>query len=203
MRARPGLSSRPDSLGLSVRRPSSLVFWFLLVVLVAAATQGARDLVSWRTWTHWNAPWSRSVPIGAPLTGRARAVDGDSLDIAGERVRLMGIDAPELHQTCRDAADDDYACGRAAAQALAGLIAGRSVTCTPLDHDRYDRDVVRCTVDGRDLGEAMVRAGHAVELARFSHGAYTEAQRDARAARRGLWAGRFEEPAEWRRRHPH
>jgi endonuclease YncB( thermonuclease family) len=185
-----------------VRRPASFVFWFLLVVLVAAATQAGRDLVSWRTWSDWTTPWSRSVPTGAPLTGRARAVDGDSIDIAGARVRLLGIDAPELHQSCRDAAGDDYACGRDAARALADLVRGRTVTCTPLDHDRYDRDVVRCRADGRDLGEAMVRMGHAVELARFSAGAYAEAQREARAARRGIWAGRFEEPAEWRRRNP-
>jgi endonuclease YncB( thermonuclease family) len=47
----------------------------------------------------------------------------------------------------------------------------------------------------------MVRSGHAVELVRFSGGAYTAAEREARAARRGLWAGRFEEPAAWRRHH--
>jgi endonuclease YncB( thermonuclease family) len=211
--ARDALSSRPESPGaLSVRRPASFVFWFLAVILVAAATQAGRDLLSWRTWTSawtsswtstWKPPWSRSVPVGMPLSGRARAVDGDSLDIAGERVRLLGIDAPELHQTCADAAGDDYPCGRDAARALADLVRGKPVTCTPLDHDRYDRDVVRCTADGRDLGDAMVRSGHAVELARFSSGAYTAAEREARAARRGLWAGRFEEPAAWRRRHPH
>jgi endonuclease YncB( thermonuclease family) len=191
-----------------VRRPSSLVFWFLIVVLVAAATQAERDLLSWRTWSgswtgSWTMPWSRPAPIGTPVSGRARAVDGDSLDIGSERMRLFGIDAPELHQFCRDGAGDDYACGRAAAQALADLVRGRAVTCTPLDHDRYERDVVRCSVDGRDIGEAMVRSGHAVELARFSRGAYTAAEREARAARRGLWAGSFEDPADWRRRHPH
>jgi endonuclease YncB( thermonuclease family) len=186
-----------------VRRPSSFVFWLVAVVLVAAATQGTRDLFSWRNWPgSWMSPRSRTLPTGAPLTGRARAVDGDSLDIAGERVRMLGIDAPELHQTCTDAAGDDYPCGREAARALAAIVAGRTVTCTPLDHDRYDRDVVRCAADGRDLGEAMVRAGHAVELPRFSGGAYTAAEREARNARRGLWAGRFEEPATWRRRHP-
>jgi endonuclease YncB( thermonuclease family) len=196
-----------------VRRPSSFLFWLVVVVLVAAGTQGGRDLMSWRTWTHlgtgrWTPPWSRSVPIGAPFTGRAHVVDGDTLDVAGERVRLYGIDAPELHQTCRDAGGDDYACGRAAARALENLVAGGRVTCTPLDHDRYDRDVARCRRDARnageaqDLGEAMVRAGQAIELSRYSGGAYAGAEREARAARRGVWAGAFEEPAEWRRRHP-
>jgi endonuclease YncB( thermonuclease family) len=199
---------RDSSRGSSVRRPSSLVFWFIAVVLVAAATQGTRDLLSWRTWDRlwggrWSAPWSQPAPIGAPFRGRARVVDGDSLDVAGEHVRLFGIDAPELAQWCRDVRGGDYACGRLAARALADLVAGKTVTCTPLDHDRYERDVARCSVDGRDLGETMVRAGNAVELSRYSRGAYTAAEREARAASRGVWAGTFEEPAEWRRRHPH
>ena len=80
------------------------------------------------------------------------------------------------------------------------LIGGRSVTCTPVDHDRYEREVAACTVDGRDLGEAMVRSGHARDYARHSHGRYAAAEREAREARRGLWAGEFENPGEWRKR---
>jgi endonuclease YncB( thermonuclease family) len=135
---------------------------------------------------------------GEPVTGSARVIDGDSLEIAGVRVRLHGIDAPEREQDCRDANGKTYSCGRAAMRALMAAVAGRSVTCTPVQVDQYNRDVALCTVDDLDLGEAMVRGGHALDYARHSRGRYAEAEREARTARRGLWAGTFETPATWR-----
>ena len=135
---------------------------------------------------------------GPGVAGRARVLDGDSLALAGEDIRLFGIDAPESRQTCRDGAGRPYRCGRTAARALAAATAGRTVACTRLERDRYHRQVALCTADGRDLGEAMVRLGHAIELAEYSGGRYTAAEREARAARRGLWAGTFEPPAAWR-----
>ncbi len=196
-----------------MRRPVSLLFWFLAIAALAAVSQGVREGVReagrWAPdWVPgWAPPWSprtpsstRPLPRG-PVTGRAWVIDGDTLQVAGERVRLFGIDAPERYQDCRDGDGQDYICGRAAMRALIGLIGRTPVTCTPLEHDRYDRDVALCMVAGRDLSEAMVRAGQAIELARFSRGRYGAAEREARAARRGLWAGSFERPAEWRHRH--
>ena len=78
----------------------------------------------------------------------------------------------------------------------------REVTCTPVEVDRYNRDISICIADGTDLGEAMVRSGHALDYARHSRGRYAQAEREARAARRGLWAGSFQTPAAWRRDHP-
>jgi endonuclease YncB( thermonuclease family) len=135
---------------------------------------------------------------GPSVSGRARVLDGDSLALGGEDIRLFGIDAPESRQTCRDGAGRPYRCGRTAARALAAATAGRTVACARLERDRYHRQVALCTADGHDLGDTMVRAGLAVELAEYSHGRYTAAERDARAARRGLWAGTFEQPAAWR-----
>jgi endonuclease YncB( thermonuclease family) len=136
---------------------------------------------------------------GAPIIGRAKVIDGDSLEVAGTRIRLFGIDAPEAYQQCRDAGGRAYACGRAATRALAALIGG-PVSCTLMTHDRYERAVALCTAAGRDLGDAMVRAGHALDYGRHSGGRYAEAEREARAAKRGVWAGTFEEPEAWRRR---
>ncbi len=118
-----------------------------------------------------------------------RVIDGDSLEVAGVSVRLFGIDAPEREQDCRDAAGKTYSCGRSAQRALAAAIAGREVTCTPVDVDQYKRDVSVCTADNGDLGEAMVRGGHALDYTRHSRGRYADAEREAREARRGLWAG--------------
>jgi endonuclease YncB( thermonuclease family) len=82
-------------------------------------------------------------------------------------------------------------------EALADLIGRQSVSCKPVG-ESYGRDVAMCTAGGRDLSEAMVRAGHALELRQYSRGRYADAEREARNARRGLWAGDFVQPADWR-----
>ena len=135
---------------------------------------------------------------GEPMTGRARVIDGDSLEIRGASFRLFGIDAPERDQDCRDAQRKTYACGRAALRALAAIIADRDVTCNPVDIDQYKRDVAVCTAGNVDLGEAMVRGGHALDYPRHSRGRYAAAEREARDAGRGVWAGSFERPTTWR-----
>jgi endonuclease YncB( thermonuclease family) len=168
------------------------LLWLVIVAVIAAIAYGSGKFDE-------APPRIPAQPAGATISGRAKVVDGDSLEVAGERIRLFGIDAPEAHQQCRDARGVPYACGRAATRALAAL-AGARVSCTLVTHDRYERDVATCTANGRDLGDAMVRAGHALDYARHSGGRYAEAEREARAAKRGIWAGTFEQPEAWRRR---
>jgi endonuclease YncB( thermonuclease family) len=62
------------------------------------------------------------------------------------------------------------------------------------DHDAYGRTVAQCRGGGRDLGEAMVRSGWAVEYRQVSHGGYASVEAEACGRRRGLWAGSFEPP---------
>ncbi|MEL6504414.1 MAG: thermonuclease family protein [Pseudomonadota bacterium] len=125
------------------------------------------------------------------FTGAAIAVDGDSLQMGGKRLRLSGIDAPELAQTC-DVAGRLWPCGRQARASLRRLIA-KDLSCTTTGLDRYDRHLVRCTAGGKDIGAAMVAAGMAV-----SYGAYGAQEAAARAAKRGLWRGNFTRPQAWR-----
>ena len=169
---------------------------FVLGIAIAAAAA-----VAVQQGGKFDAPRERApAEAGTPISGRAKIIDGDSLEVAGERIRLFGIDAPEGRQQCRDANGQDYACGREAARILTALIGGRPVSCTLVTHDQYARDVATCQAEGRDLGEAMVRAGYARDYARHSKGRYAAAERDARAARRGIWAGESEDPAAWRKR---
>jgi hypothetical protein len=75
----------------------------------------------------------------APIVGRASVIDGDTIEIRGQRIRLFGIDAPEGRQTCTDAKGAAYRCGQKAAQALDYRISDGVVTCEPKDRDRYGR----------------------------------------------------------------
>lgn len=128
--------------------------------------------------------------------GRATVVDGDTITVAGQRVRLWGIDAPESQQRC-DRASTAYACGAESTRYLAALIGSQDVNCSVKTIDRYQRAVALCTVEGRDIGGEMVSAGWALAFVRYS-GDYVRAEADARENRRGLWAGTFTKPWEWR-----
>lgn len=137
--------------------------------------------------------WLRPVP--PPLTGHAAAVDGDTLRLAATRIRLTGLDAPELDQTC-STGGRQWNCGSEARAFLAALVDRRTTNCDPSGRDRYGRVLAKCRVDGDDLGAAIVAAGWAVTD--FDYGVE---EATARAARRGIWAGDFATPAEWRRSH--
>jgi endonuclease YncB( thermonuclease family) len=127
------------------------------------------------------------------LNGRIVVNDGDTVTLAGERMRLRGIDAPELSQTCsRDGSR--YACGRQAREALAALTGGRTVNCSGWKRDRYGRLLVTCRTDqGTELNRRMVEQGWAI-----AYGGYDDAERLARDGKQGLWAGSFDRPADWR-----
>ena len=139
----------------------------------------------------------------APLSGPARVIDGDSLTIGSQRVRLFGIDAPELAQTCTEANGKSWLCGRAAKAKLTTLIKGGNVNCESRATDRFGRIVAVCSAAGvPDLGEAMVRDGYAVDLGGAAGNPYREAEAEAQTAKRGIWRGTFERPADWRLANP-
>lgn len=127
--------------------------------------------------------------------------DGDSFSIGKQRFRLHGIDAPELHQDCRDPSGKPWPCGERARTELRKLLGRGPVQCTPRTTDRFGRSVAVCAAGGRDIGEAMVRAGWAAAYPDHSS-PYAAVEAQARTARRGLWAGSFENPRAWRDNHP-
>jgi endonuclease YncB( thermonuclease family) len=132
-----------------------------------------------------------------------RLADGDSFSLGNERYRLYGIDAPELNQQCTDAGGRAWPCGARARAELRRLIGSNPVQCRTVATDRFGRHVAVCHAGGRDLSEEMVRAGYATIIERrgFAN-PYEAAQAEARAGRRGLWAGSFDTPSDWRRAKP-
>ena len=133
------------------------------------------------------------------LTGPALVIDGDTIIVAGERVRLHGIDAPELEQTfwCRG---QNLPCGAMALAAIEALTAGVTLRCEVVERDQHGRLVAKCfTPDGIDIGRRLVSAGWALAYRRYSMD-YVDAEDEARKAGRGMWRGGFMMPWVWRAR---
>ena len=139
-----------------------------------------------------------SAGAAEPIIGLVSVIDGDTIEIHGQRMRIWGIDAPESSQLCRGPDSLQFRCGAKAANALADFTAGQTVSCTQVDRDRYGRVVARCDVGGTDMAEWLVRSGHAVDWPRYSRGRYSAAQDEARREERGIWAGSWGNPWEFR-----
>jgi len=191
-RKRRGAQRRRARLLASV--PKRLVFVTVAATAAFVAqfvmqhSEGAPDLSNWI---------ARSVK---PIAGAASVIDGDTIEIHGQRIRFSGIDAPESAQECEDAKGVRYQCGAKAAAALDGFLAtSRPVTCEFVSWDRYGRFVGDCRrADGASVAAWMVEHGQALDWPRYSHGAYKGQQAKAEAAKVGLWAGTFQAPWDWR-----
>lgn len=132
------------------------------------------------------------------LAAEVRIVDGDTLRLGDRTLRLSGVDAPERGQVCTDAAGAGFDCGAAAAEALSRLVNGRSVVCRVHGHDRFGRGLGVCQAGGAELNTGLVASGWAIAYGDSPVMLANEAA--ARIAGRGLWAGGFVRPEEWRRR---
>lgn len=138
---------------------------------------------------------ARSAPT--IIAGTASVIDGDTVEIHGQRLRLHAIDAPESRQTClRDGVP--WRCGQAAALALAARIGRQPLRCQQTDTDRYQRVVARCHLGSEDLGGWLVGQGLAMAYRPYGRD-YVAQEAAARAARKGLWASEFTPPWDWRR----
>lgn len=151
--------------------------WLALFALLAAAAAWLTALNESR----WDGP--------------AQVIDGDSLRMFGEELRLKGIDAPELAQLCHREGRP-WRCGAAARAALEKEARG-VISCVGRSRDRYGRALVTCRAGGADIAAALVRAGAAI-----AYGAYEREEAEARDAKRGVWSSVFERPQDWRRAHP-
>ena len=121
----------------------------------------------------------------------AKVIDGDSLEIGNEPIRLIGIDAPEYFQYCKNAKKKKYPCGKESAKYLAKLIANSEITCKIHKKDQYNRHLCTCYKDDMDINAAMVKSGHALT---YMESPYQQEQEYAKKHKQGIWKGKFIQP---------
>jgi endonuclease YncB( thermonuclease family) len=132
-----------------------------------------------------------------PVSGTARVIDGDTIQIGSERIRMEGIDAPESTQTCRDGQGRTWACGEAATRRLRRFVDGVTVSCESSGRDDYGRLIGTCRTPERDLGATLVSEGLAWAFVKYST-TYVAQERAAREAKRGVFAAQNVTPWDFR-----
>jgi len=135
------------------------------------------------------------------FVGVVSVIDGDTIEIHGQRIRLFGIDAPESSQLCIRASGERSRCGQQASFALADRIGRATVSCHPRDLDRYGRIVAVCFNGKEDLNRWMVANGWAVAYRHYSEH-YVPEEDAARRGRTNIWSSDFDLPWDWRQ-HTH
>lgn len=169
-----------------------LAAWISLAVMTACSCVDAAD-------TSRSSSKAKREAVPRLIAGHATVVDGDGLEIGGTKIRLFGIDAPEIDQYCQRDDHTRWRCGHYSSVELDRLVASHEVSCNVRAVDQYERAVAVCRVGELDVAGAQVRNGWAVAYRKFSKD-YADEEDAARAAKRGLWSGSFEMPWTWRER---
>ena len=146
------------------------------------------------------SPHFPDIAQSTTITGLASVIDGDTIEIHGQRIRLFGIDAPESSQRC-NTGGEYWQCGQQSAFALDDLIKGKTVKCIVKDMDRYGRSVCKCYEGTLDINGYMVRQGWAVAYREYSLD-YVSQEEHAQANQFGIWDSEFEMPWDYRRGSP-
>ncbi|MBF0153586.1 MAG: thermonuclease family protein [Magnetococcales bacterium] len=126
--------------------------------------------------------------VPSSITGTAKVADGDTLTVNGRKIRLHGVDAWELRQSCPDGSGKPFPCGKLATAFLKDKIKNKQIECKPQVRDRYERLVGRCSLDGQDLGAMLVEHGWAVAYVHYST-SYLPLEQQAKNQRLGGWRG--------------
>lgn len=129
--------------------------------------------------------------IHLTLSGYVEHVtDGDTLRMNGQRIRLWGIDAPEMTQPL----------GPEAKRKLTAFVLDQRIICHDKGQDRYRRTVAQCFLNGTDLGAYMVSQGYALDYTKYSGGFYRKQEDEAKVERLGMHRGSYVAPEQWRHR---
>lgn len=132
------------------------------------------------------------------IKGNAKVIDGDTIHIGNNKIRLHGIDAPEKNQKCF-ILNDEWNCGKQSTISLINLINLKKVNCIIIDKDRYSRKIGDCYVDEININKWMVKNGWALAYRNYS-AKYIEDEEFAKKNDKGIWQGNFENPWDFRKK---
>ena len=138
------------------------------------------------------------VDTKAQIGGKAKIIDGDTIQIGDNRIRLYGIDAPELKQVCK-INGRNWMCGEEAAMALAYEMANHWISCITKGKDRYARTLAICFKANIDINREMVKRGLALAYRKYSN-IYIEYEELAKSNKLGIWKSSFIKPWNWRKK---
>ena len=147
--------------------------------------------------------------LAEEIIGVPRIVDGDTVHIKEYKIRLEGIDAPEIRQKCKKeklkisliigfSFYKDYNCGEVSRENLEKKVDRSKIKCIFSSKDRYERYLAKCFKEKINLNQWMVRNGHAVAYRRYSK-EYISDEDFAKENKLGLWQGKFLDPEKWRK----
>ena len=177
-----------------------------LLNLIAVIFLAIFSTITYRTTQEPSIPISSTKHFDQKLdqsfSGKISVIDGDSIRVGDNEVRLMGIDAPEYKQTCFDAKNSEYSCGKISREFLLNLANQKDGTCYYHQRDKYNRFLSKCYIGEMVINEEIVKNGMAV-VYNFGNGdpKLDELEMQAKAARLGVWQGAFQLPKDYRKTH--
>tara|TARA_A100001015_G_C14893029_1_gene673233 strand:- start:546 stop:1025 length:480 start_codon:yes stop_codon:yes gene_type:complete len=139
-----------------------------------------------------------AVSSGKTIFGKAKVIDGDTIHIYKNKIRLHAIDAPETNQTCNKN-NKVWNCGIESTKFLKKLIGKNKIECITSGKDQYNRFIGICYKNNLDLNSEMVLNGWAIAYRYYSMD-YVEEEEVAKQQKKGIWSGEFEEPYLFRKK---
>ena len=132
------------------------------------------------------------------INGKPRIIDGDTIHIKSNKIRLHGIDAPETKQTCK-IDNEEWYCGKQSTKELKKLINKQNVECVINDVDVYNRYIAICYIDEININQWMVKNGWAIAYRYYSKD-YINEEEYANNNKLGIWKSKFMEPYLFRKK---
>ncbi len=134
---------------------------------------------------------------GKTIIGKAKIIDGDTIHIRNNKIRLHGIDAPEAKQTCI-LDSQEWFCGKQSTKELKRKINNQNIKCETTDIDIYNRYIAICSIDNININQWMVKNGWAIAYRYYSTD-YIIEEKYARDNRLGIWKSEFLKPYQYRK----
>ena len=166
--------------------PYNILLFFTTILLIASKVSFSDSIIDEQESSHFIS--SKYAPL--------KIVDGDSFEIGTERIRLMGVDAPEYNQSCKNNKKEKYSCGKATLDFLTELISDNEVKCKSHKKDKYNRHLSTCYVNDKDINAELIKNGHAIT---YLESNYQKEEKFAKRHKLGLWGGKFMHPRLFRK----